>query len=53
MLWCILLGCLDFNFLPTDGFTVKTPKVKLLAGEQKATELSGWVQRKTKGKLHA
>ena len=21
-LWCILLGCLDFNFLPTDGASV-------------------------------
>ena len=36
-LWCILLGCQDFNFLPTNGFSIKPLKVKLLAGEQKAT----------------
>ena len=22
-LWCILLGCQDFNFLPTHGFSIK------------------------------
>ena len=33
-----LLGCWDFNFLPTNGFSIKPPKVKLLAGEQKATK---------------
>ena len=26
------------NFLPTNGFSIKPLKVKLLAGEQKATE---------------
>ena len=31
-------GCLDFNFLPINGFAIKPLKVKLLAGEQKATE---------------
>ena len=36
--WRILLGCLDFNFWPTNGFSIKPLKVKLLAGEQKATE---------------
>ena len=35
----ILLGCQDFNFLPTNGFSMTPLKVKLLAGEQKATEL--------------
>ena len=39
-IWCILLGCWDFNFLPTNGFSIKTLKVKLLAGEQKATEMT-------------
>ena len=38
-LWCILLGWLDFDFLPTNGFSIKPLKVKLL-GEQKATEYS-------------
>ena len=38
VLWCIFLGCEDFNFLPTNGFFIQPPKVKLLAGEQKATE---------------
>ena len=37
-LWCILIGCQDFNLLPTNGFSIKPLKVKLLAGEQKATE---------------
>ena len=37
-LWCMLLGCEDCNFLPTNGFSIKPLKVKLLAGEQKATE---------------
>ena len=32
-------GCSDFNFLPTNGFSLKPQKVKLLAGEQKATEV--------------
>ena len=41
MLWCILLGCQDFNFLPTNGISIKPLKVKLLAGEQKATFL--WI----------
>ena len=36
-LCCILLGCWDFNFLLTNGFSNK-PQVKLLAEEQKATE---------------
>ena len=31
-------GCWDFNLLPTNGFSIKPLKVKLLAGEQKATE---------------
>ena len=35
--------CLDvrtlINFLPTNGLSIKPLKVKLLAGEQKATEL--------------
>ena len=35
--WCILLGCLDFNFLPTNGLSIK-PLVKLFAGEHQATE---------------
>ena len=39
-LWCILLGCSDFNFLPTSGFFIKPLKAKLLAGEQKATKCS-------------
>ena len=33
--------CLDvrtLTFLPTNGFSIKPPKGKLLAGEQKATE---------------
>ena len=31
--------CLDvFGFLPTNGFCIKPLKVKLSAGEQKATE---------------
>ena len=38
-LCCILLGCWDFNFLPTSGFSIKPLTVKLLAGEQKATEV--------------
>ena len=38
-LWCILLGCSDFNFLPTNGFSIKPLKVKLLAGQLEATEL--------------
>ena len=35
--------CLDArtNFLPTNGFSIGPLKVKLLAGEQKATELKG------------
>ena len=37
-LWCILLGCSDFNFSPTSGISIKPLKVKLLAGEQKATK---------------
>ena len=37
-LWCISFGCLDFSFLPTNGCSIKLLKVKLLAGEQKATE---------------
>ena len=31
-------GCEDFNFSPTNGFSIKPLKVKLLAGEQKATK---------------
>ena len=38
LLWCMLLGCSDFKFLPTSGFSIKPLKVELLAGEQKATE---------------
>ena len=38
VLWCILLGCWDLNFLLTNGLSIKPPKVKLLAGEQKASE---------------
>ena len=34
ILWRILLGCWDFNFLATNGFSIKPLKVKLLAGEQ-------------------
>ena len=30
----------DFNLLPTTGFSITPLKVKLLAGEQKATEIS-------------
>ena len=37
-LWCMLLGGKDFNFLPTNWFSINPLKVKLLAGEQKATE---------------
>ena len=37
-LCCILLGFYDFNFLPTNGFSIKPLKVKLFAGEQKAPE---------------
>ena len=32
-------GCWDFNFLPTNGFSTKPLELKLLAGEQKATEV--------------
>ena len=35
--------CLDvrtLTFLPTEGFSIKPLKVKLLAGEQKATEFT-------------
>ena len=35
-LWCILLGCWDFDLLPANGFSMK-PQVKLFAGEQKDT----------------
>ena len=31
-------GCWDFDLLPTNGFSVKLLEVKLLAGEQNATE---------------
>ena len=31
-------GCWDFNFLPTNWFSIKPLKVKLLAEEQKSTE---------------
>ena len=34
-----LLGCWDCNFSPTNGFPIKPLKVKLVAGQQKATEL--------------
>ena len=34
----LLLGCWDFNFLPTNGFSIKPLKVKRFAGEQKATK---------------
>ena len=35
-----LLGMLlDVNFLPTNGVSMKRPKVKLLAGEQKAARV--------------
>ena len=37
-LWCILLGCWDFNLLPTNGLSLKKLKVELLAGVPKATE---------------
>ena len=40
-LWCILPGSWDFNFLPTNGFSIKPLTVKLLAGEQNATEKYG------------
>ena len=42
-LWCILL----VNFLPANRFSMKPLKVKLLAGEQKATELCR-LQRKSR-----
>ena len=32
-------GCQDFNLLPTRGFSIKQLKVRLLAGDQKATDL--------------
>ena len=32
-----MLGCWDLNFWPTNGFSIKPLKVKLLAGKQKAT----------------
>ena len=32
-------GCWDFNFLPTDGVSIKPLKVKLFAGEQQATKV--------------
>ena len=38
-LCCMLPGCWDLNCLPTDGFSIKQLKAKLLAGEQKATEI--------------
>ena len=38
-LWQCAKGCEDFNFLPTTGFSMQPLKVKLLAGEQKATEI--------------
>ena len=41
-LWRMLLGCWDFIFLPTNGFSIKPLKVKLLAGEQKATESNSY-----------
>ena len=34
----MLLRCSAFNCLPTNGVSIKPLKVKLLAGEQKATE---------------
>ena len=37
-LWCILPSNVRTNFLPTHGFSIKPLNVKLLAGEQKATE---------------
>ena len=38
-LWCILPRAVrTLNFLPTNGFSTKPLKVKLLAGEQKAAE---------------
>ena len=30
--WCVLLGCQDFNFLPTDGFSINPIEVKLFCG---------------------
>ena len=38
LIWRILLGCSDSNFLPTNGCSIKPLKVKLLAGELKATK---------------
>ena len=38
----ILLGGWDFNLLPTSGFSMKPLKVKLVAGEQKATQSPPW-----------
>ena len=39
LLWCILLGCWDFNPLPTNGFSIKPLNVKLLAGSRKQPRL--------------
>ena len=58
--------CYEISILPTNGFSSKPPKVKLLAAEQKATEFSapppplgggtksvGQPQRREVGGLHA
>ena len=38
--FCILIGCYDFNCLPTSGFfRIKPPKVTRFTGELKATEV--------------
>ena len=38
-LWCILLGCWDLDFLPTNEFFIRPLKVKLLA-EQSFSHVS-------------
>ena len=40
------------NFLPANGFSIKPLKVKLLAGEQKATEFLGGETKKKDHKIH-
>ena len=44
LLWCILLGHQAFNSCQLKGFSIKPLKVKLIAGEQKATGILCWVR---------
>ena len=53
LLWCILLGCEDFNFLPTNGFSIQPLKVERLAGEQKATLVSAPRRAPNPGRRYA